>query len=87
MEENRVQKRMRIKAADIMKDSDLSEMLELMGAEENDKAAGVAMKAVVAQHMCNCALDAIREAKKHRTRVGAAAIIIAADGGAAAPSL
>ena len=80
VEENRVQRRLRTKAADIMQESNLSEMLELMGAEENDAAASAAMKAMMAQHMCDCAIEAMRAAKKRRMRVGAAAIILAANG-------
>lgn len=80
MGEDKVEQRLKSKAADIMEGSDLSEMLELMGVEENDGAANIAMKAVMAEHMCDCAIEAMREAKKHRMRVGAAAIIIAAHG-------
>ncbi len=80
VEENRVHERLKNKAADIMQESNLSEMLGLMGAEEDDEAASAAMKDVMAEHMSECAMDAMREAKKRRMRVGAAAIIIAADG-------
>ena len=86
-EKNSVRERMKNKATDIMQESNLSEMLELMGAEENDAAASAAMKAIMAQHMCGCAINAMREARKRKTRVGAAAIIIAARGGAAIPFL
>lgn len=79
MEENRVHERLKSKAADIMQESNLSEMLELMGAEQNDAAASTAMKDIMAHHMSACAIDAMREAKKRRMRVGAAAIIIAAN--------
>ncbi len=80
MVERIVEERLRTKATDIMRKSDLSDILELMGAKENDAAASTAMKGILAQHMCECAVDAMREAKRRRMRVGAAAIIIAADG-------
>jgi hypothetical protein len=72
------EKRIRTKVSDIMGESDLSEVLELMGAEVNDEAADAAMKAVMTQQMSEYAIDAMKEAKRHRTRVGAATIIIAA---------
>jgi hypothetical protein len=79
LEGNEVQARLKSKATDIMEESNLSEMLELMGAEEDDEAASTAMKGIMAQHMSECAMEAMREAKKRRMRVGAAAIILAAD--------
>lgn len=76
---NRVRQRIKTKAAVIMQGSDLSGMLELMGAAKDSAAAGAAMRAIMAQRMSECAIGAMKEARKHRMRVGAAAIIIAAN--------
>jgi hypothetical protein len=76
---NKIEERLRTKATDILQESNLSGFLELMGAQ-NDTAATAAMKGIMARHMCDCAVEAMREAKKRRMKVGAAAIIIAANG-------
>ena len=62
-----------------LQDSDFSDVLQIMGTDANDGAAGVAFKTMVAERVTECAIRALKEAKRRRTKVGAAAIIIAAE--------
>ncbi len=65
-------------AAEILKESDLSAIFEATEVEGNYAAAGAALKSIVAERMADYAIRAMREAKKRRMPLGAAAIIIAA---------
>jgi hypothetical protein len=71
-------KKVREQAFTALKDSDLSEVLELLGADVNDGPTSAALKAVLAERMTDYAIGAMNEAKKRGVKVGAATIIIAA---------
>ena len=66
-------------AIEALQGSDFSDVLEIMGTDSNDGAAGVAFRTMVAESVTECAIKALREARKRKTKVGAAAIIIAAE--------
>ncbi|MDE1833574.1 MAG: hypothetical protein KGH58_04105 [Candidatus Micrarchaeota archaeon] len=66
-------------AIEALQESDFSDVLEVMGTDANDGAAGVAFKTMVAESVTECAIKALKEARRRKTRVGAAAIIIAAE--------
>jgi hypothetical protein len=65
-------------AVEILKESDLSEIFEATEMEGNYAAAGAALKSIVAERMADYAIKAMKEAKRRRMPLGAAAIIIAA---------
>lgn len=73
-----IKRKVREEAITALKDSDLTEVLELLGIEGNYGATSAALKAVLADQITEYAMGAMREAKKRGVRVGAAAIIIAA---------
>ena len=75
-----VARKVRQEAITALKDSDLSEVLETLGVEDNDGATGAALKAVLVERITEYAVGAMREAKKRGVRLGAATIIIAASG-------
>ena len=66
------------KAAEALRNSDLTEVFELAGVEYSTATAGTAMKAVLAEKLAEYTIKAMGEAKKRKMRLGAAAIIIAA---------
>jgi len=74
-----VSKMVKSMAIQALEESDFSDVLEVMGTDANDGAAGVAFKTMVAETVTDCAIRALKEAKKRKTKVGAAAIIIAAE--------
>jgi len=67
------------RAIEALQNSDMSKVLELIGLDENSKEASAAMKEVLAQKFAEYTIAAIKEAKKRNMRLGAAAIIIAAN--------
>jgi hypothetical protein len=73
-----IKQKVREEAITALKDSDLTEVLELLGIDGNYGATSAALKAVLADQITEYAMGAMREAKKRGVRVGAATIIIAA---------
>ena len=69
--------RIRQKAIECLQNSDLSVVFETAGMEVADESAGAAMKAVLAERLADCAVKAMKEAKRRNAKVGAATIIIA----------
>ncbi|MGC8688406.1 MAG: hypothetical protein ACP5RQ_03350 [Candidatus Micrarchaeia archaeon] len=67
------------RAIEALENSDISEVLKIIGMNENKEVAGAAMKELLAQKLAEYAMAAIDEAKKRNMRLGAAAIIIAAN--------
>ncbi|MFI5412961.1 MAG: hypothetical protein ACHQX1_03650 [Candidatus Micrarchaeales archaeon] len=70
--------RVRRKAIEALKDSDLTEVFETAGIELSDESAGAALKAVLAERLAECTIRAMKEAKRRGMKLGAAAVIIAA---------
>lgn len=66
-------------AIQALQNSDFRDVLEVMGTDPQEGAAGVAFRTMVAESVAECAIRALREAKRRKTRMGAAAIIIAAE--------
>ena len=69
------------KAMTLLDISDLTDFLSFLGTEDSDGSASTAFRTVIAEKVTEYAMKAMREAKKRRTRLGAAAIIIAAERG------
>ncbi len=74
-----LQERVRAKAADALKESDVGEVFSEAGAYDFDDAAGSALKAILAEKTAEYTVKAMKEARKRRMRFGAAALIIAAE--------
>ena len=71
--------RIREKATEALRASDLSKVFEIAGVNQDSlETAGAALKVVLAEKVAACTIRAMREAKKRKMRLGAAAIIIAA---------
>ncbi len=75
---DQVRRKMRSAAAEAMEDVNLSEILQIAGADGSADEAGAALKAVMAEKVVEYASDAMSEARKRKIKLGAAAIIIAA---------
>ena len=73
-----IARRVKERAMAALKDSNFSDVLKLVGAENDDGATSAALKAVVADRMTEYAVRAMGEAKKRGARVGVASVIIAA---------
>lgn len=71
-------RKVRKRAVAALKDSDLSDVLGLMGSGCDDRATSAALKAVLAERMTEYAMRAMEEAKKRKVKLGAATVIIAA---------
>jgi predicted N-acetyltransferase YhbS len=69
----------KVKAIEALQNSDMSKVLKIIGMDENKEVASAAMKELLAQKFAEYAIAAIKEAKKRNMRLGAAAIIIAAN--------
>ncbi len=69
---------LRARALAALKDSDLTEVFETVGTEEDFGEAGAALKTVIAEKMAEYAVRAMKIAKKKKMKLGAAAVIIAA---------
>ncbi|MGD0729601.1 MAG: hypothetical protein ABR981_05995 [Candidatus Micrarchaeaceae archaeon] len=78
VQKRRIAKQIKDKALEALEKSDLSEVLELAGTMERNEEASAAMKAILAEKITEYTIKAMGEAKKRGTKVGAAAIIIAA---------
>lgn len=75
---DQVRKRIKSAAAEAIEEVNLSEILQLAGADGNADEAGAALKAVIAERVAEYATGAMDEARKRKIKLGAAAIIIAA---------
>ncbi|MGI0100338.1 MAG: hypothetical protein ACREBH_01265 [Candidatus Micrarchaeaceae archaeon] len=78
LERQQEKRRIRAKVIEVLGRSDWNEILELAGGPEGAKEAGTAMKAVMAERITEYTVRAMKEARKRGTRLGAAAVIIAA---------
>ncbi len=78
VERRRAATRIRKKAFELLDRNDLNEILELAGTTERTGEASAALKAVLADKITEYTVRAMKEAKRRGTRLGAAAIIIAA---------
>jgi hypothetical protein len=78
IERQQVSGRIRSKALEILDKSDWNELLEMAGTAEKSGEAGAALKSLIAERITEYTIKAMGEAKKRNTRLGAAAIIIAA---------
>lgn len=78
VEGHRTARRVKAKALEVLDRSDWNEVLELAGNTEGSGEASAALKAVLAERITEYTVKAMKEAKKRGTRLGAAAIIIAA---------
>jgi hypothetical protein len=58
----------------------LARMLQIEGVDGNFGSAGAAMKAVMAERLAKFAIGTMRVARKKRMKIGAAAVVIAAEG-------
>ncbi len=76
--EREAAKELKERALKALEKTDMSGILEAMSGIENTKEAGAALRAVLAERIAECAAGATREAKRRGTKLGAAAIIIAA---------
>ena len=72
--------RIKNKAIEALRESNLAAVFELAGMDGNVESAGAAMKTVLAEKLAEYTIRAMEEAKKRNMRLGAAAIIIAAKG-------
>ncbi|MCL5430109.1 MAG: hypothetical protein M1504_01370 [Candidatus Marsarchaeota archaeon] len=70
--------RIRAKATEALKSMDMSEIFEEAGVDGSSEVAGAAMKRVLAEKVADNMVRAMREAKKRKIRLDAAAILIAA---------
>lgn len=77
-ERRQIAKRIRSKALEALEGSDMSQIFELAGTIERSEEASAALKAVLAERITEYTIRAMGEAKRRGTKVGAAAIIIAA---------
>lgn len=78
VEKRRVAKQIRSKALEALEESNLGEVLALAGTMENNEEASAALKTILAERITEYTIKAMGEAKRRGTKVGAAAIIIAA---------
>lgn len=66
-------------AVDALRESKFEKVFSAAGAGKFDETAGSALKALLAEKTAEYTIRAMREAKKRRMRLGAAALIIAAE--------
>ncbi len=78
VEKKKVSKRIKAKAVEVLDRSDWNEILELAGTTERSGEASAALKAVLAERITEYTVKAMKEARRRGTKLGAAAIIIAA---------
>ncbi len=74
-------RRIRDRAVEALRDSDLSGVFEIAGIESLEAdggTAGAALKAVLAERLADYTIRAMNVARKRRIKLGAAAIILAA---------
>ena len=78
VERQRTARKIKAKAIEVLDKSDWNEILQMAGTVEGTGEASAALKALIAERMTEYTIKAMGEAKKRGTRLGAAAIIIAA---------
>lgn len=78
VEKQRLARRVRAKAIEVLNGNDWSEVLGELGAIEGSGEASAALNAVLAERITEYTVKAMREAKKRGSKLGAATIIIAA---------
>ncbi|MDE1871231.1 MAG: hypothetical protein KGI06_03260 [Candidatus Micrarchaeota archaeon] len=78
VERQRVARRIKSKAQEVLERSDWHEVLDLAGMAEGNGEATAALKAIMADRITEYTVKAMDEAKRRGTKLGAAAIIIAA---------
>ena len=78
VERQRTARKIRAKAIEVLDKSDWNEILQMAGTVESSGEASAALKALIADRMTEYTIKAMGEAKRRGTRLGAAAIIIAA---------
>ena len=71
--------RVRIRAAQALKESEIGQVFSEAGAYDFDESAGSALKAILAEKTAEYTMRAVKESKRRGTRFGAAALIIAAE--------
>jgi hypothetical protein len=74
---DRVRNRMKLAAAEAIANVNLSEILQLAGADLNIDEADAALKAVIAERIAEYASNAMKESRRRGIKLGAAAIVIA----------
>jgi hypothetical protein len=72
--------RIRQRALAALRGSNLSEVCSECGIEGNFDSAGAALKTVLAERSAEHIMRALEVAKRNKTKFGAAAIVIAAQG-------
>jgi hypothetical protein len=71
--------RIRAKALEALKNSDLTAVFETAGIDgDGYETAGAALRTVLAERLAQCTIRAMKEAKRRGMKLGAAAIILAA---------
>lgn len=78
VERQRIARRIKTKAREVLEKSDWHEVLDLAGMAECNGEATAALKAILAERITEYTVKAMDEAKRRGTRLGAAAMIIAA---------
>jgi hypothetical protein len=78
VETHNTAKKVKAKALEVLQGSNWNEILEEAGVINNSEAASAALKAVIAERITQYTVRAMKEARKRGTKLGAAAIIIAA---------
>lgn len=68
--------RMQVLAAKALEKSNLDEIMELAGAVESGTEASAALKAILAERVAEYTVRAMKEAKRRRIDLGAAAMVI-----------
>ena len=71
-------RKIRDRALEALKDSDLTAVFETAGIDDSYETAGAALKAVLAEKLADCTIRAMGVARKRGMKLGAAAVIIAA---------
>ncbi len=71
--------RIKERAADALRDSKIEKIFGEAGMESFDETAGSALRALLAEKTAEYTMRAIKEARKRGMRLGAAALIIAAE--------
>ena len=77
-EKRRIARQIKASALEALAGSDLSTVMQLAGTTEQYQEASAALKAILAEKITDYTVRAMGEAKKRGTKMGAAAIIIAA---------
>ncbi|MGC8669719.1 MAG: hypothetical protein ACP5TL_01035 [Candidatus Micrarchaeia archaeon] len=77
-EEKGLSERIRRRAFETMQRSNMSEILELIGAKQS-KETDAALKIVMAEKLYKCAITSMKTAQKKGRKMSPAAVVIAAE--------